>query len=340
MEGPFAELFDAQSICYVTVATGAAIMYDQILYVSQEVDFIWVGPKDGSKVLDADVEASESPLDHYDSTLLRGSLLWSRISARNSDSQPASSLDCRSKPNFCFSADNDIIITAEAFNFMFITAMQAILLLRAYVLCNRSKKVLAFLLSSFVCEMIAIVVVIGRSLGLIAMGGFVTFMGAVKTDSANSYALAHWLVVYRAIQLAFDILLRAIALFGSVKHTLEAKGWSVNPLVKALVADQIGYFVWYAVWQGTNLTTTTGVDAGVSALEALNYIFGGFAIIAGPRMVISLRARELKTREGTLQTELSTIQFNVRGSPSQLDAEEEPVHTHSLGSRREGDADA
>ncbi|KAH7920581.1 hypothetical protein BV22DRAFT_791840 [Leucogyrophana mollusca] len=216
---------------------------------------------------------------------------------------------------------------------MFTTAMQAILLLRAYALCNRSRKVLAFLLSSFVCEMIAIVVVIGKSLELMAMGGFVTSMGALKADSATSYAFARWLMVYRAIQLAFDILLLAVALFGSVKHTLEAKGWSVNPPVKALVADQIGYFVWYAVWQGTSLTTTTSVDAGVSALEGLSYLFSAFAIIAGPRMVISLRTRELETREGTLPTQLSTIQFYV-------DVEEESVDTHSSGSRRENDADA
>ncbi|KAH7920580.1 hypothetical protein BV22DRAFT_792190 [Leucogyrophana mollusca] len=47
MESPFTELSDSQSICYATMATGAAIMYDQILYFSQEVDFIWVGLKMG-----------------------------------------------------------------------------------------------------------------------------------------------------------------------------------------------------------------------------------------------------------------------------------------------------
>ncbi|KAH7917841.1 hypothetical protein BV22DRAFT_926718 [Leucogyrophana mollusca] len=145
--------------------------------------------------------------------------------------------------------------------------MQAILLLRAYALCNRSRKVLVFLLVSFVCETIVIVVVIVKSLDLVATRGsgawsrlpsrFICGLtwpshtvtptdpadSVLKAHSVKNHALELWQTVSRAIQLAFDILLLVIALFGSVRHALEAKGWSVNPLVKALAEDQIAYFV-------------------------------------------------------------------------------------------------
>ncbi|KAH7917839.1 hypothetical protein BV22DRAFT_1135075 [Leucogyrophana mollusca] len=230
------------------------------------------------------------------------------------------------------SADRYITIAAQGLSFMFVAAMQVILLLRAYALCNRSRKVFVILLVSFVCEMIAVVVVKGKSLHFFDIATSTGWAdGVLGAYSVYSYPLDLWQTVSKAIQLAFDILLLAVALFGSVKHALETKrftkGWSINPLVKVLAEDQIAYFVWYAAWQGTDLSAIIINSAGVgtSALDGLHSLFGAFAIIAGPRMVISLRAQELKTREGTLQTQLSTIRFHARGSSSQLDAEEELV---------------
>ncbi|KAH7925554.1 hypothetical protein BV22DRAFT_423001 [Leucogyrophana mollusca] len=242
--------------------------------------------------------------------------------------------------NWTAAVNTSIVVASQVLSIVFTTAMQVILLLRAHALCNRSRKILVFLSASFVCEMIVIVLAIVKSLDLVAMGGLHWTGSVPRASSVNSYAPDLWITVYRGTQLAFDVLLLVVALFGSVKHALEAKGWSVSPLVKALAEDQIVYFVWYAVWQGTNLPMAIGIDVGIAALDGLNSFFGAFATIAGPRMVISLRAHELKTREGTLQTQLSTIRFNAWGSPSQLDAEEEPVHTRGSGSRRGVDAEA
>ncbi|KAH7917901.1 hypothetical protein BV22DRAFT_1135021 [Leucogyrophana mollusca] len=222
-------------------------------------------------------------------------------------------------------------MASQLSDIVFTTAMQAILLLRAHALCNRSRKVLVFLLVSFVCEIIVIVVVIVKGINRIATGWLVTYAvrigSVVDADSTQGSVLSLWQTIYRAVELAFDILLLVVALFGSVKHALEVGGWSVSPLVKAMAEDQIVYFVWYAAWQGTSLPTTSSADAGYPLLAALNILFGAFAIIAGPHMVISLRVRDLKTRESTLQTQLSTIQFNPR----------EPIH--SSGSRREVDSE-
>ncbi|KAH7924503.1 hypothetical protein BV22DRAFT_500593 [Leucogyrophana mollusca] len=298
---------DAQSVYYATMAAGAAIAYDQILNFSQEVDFIWNRRWTVVTVLYF-VARYCGPASQFAMIAAVLPLHWTAA------------------------VNKYIILAAEALSLMFIIAMQVILLLRAYALCNRSRKVLVFLSVSFVCEMIAIVVVVVKSLDLVAKGALAAIMDPTsnvsRADNASSYALDLWLTAYRAIQLAFDILLLLVALFGSVKHALEVKGWSINPLVKALAKDQIFYFVWYAVWQGTTLPTTIGADVGIAALDGLNYLFGAFAIIAGPRVVISLRALEHKTREGASSTELSTIQFVPRG----------PMRTHSSGSRRGVDA--
>ncbi|KAH7920587.1 hypothetical protein BV22DRAFT_792524 [Leucogyrophana mollusca] len=286
MESFIAEPPDAQFICYATMASAVLTKREHTaLNFSQEVDFVW-------------------------------NRRWTVVTALYFVARycgPASQfamLAVALPLNWTPAVNKHIMIVAEVLNLMFIIAMQATLLLRAYVVCNRSRKVLAFLSVSLVCEVIMIVVVVVKSLGLVAMGGLTTFMdlsGSIQsTSSANSDALGRWLMVYRAIQLAFDILLLVVALFGSVKHALEVGGWSVSPLVKALAEDQIAYFVWYAVWQGTTLLSIIGVNVGISALDGLNSLFGAFAIIAGPHMVISVRVQELKTREGTLQPRLST----------------------------------
>ncbi|KAH7920582.1 hypothetical protein BV22DRAFT_1039672 [Leucogyrophana mollusca] len=306
MKSFIAERFDAQYICYATMASVAAIMYDQTLNFSQEIDFVW----------------------NHRWTIVTALYFVARYCGPVSQ---FAMLSATLPLNWTAAGYKYIIIAGEALSFMFIVAMQVILLLRAHALCSRSRRILVVLSVSFVCEMIVIVVVVVKSLDLVAKGGLATFMDPTdrvqRAANANSYTLGRWLTVYRAIQLAFDILLLVVALFGSVKHASEVGGWSVSPLVKALAKDQIAYFVWYAVWQGTSLLTIIGVNVGISALDALNALFGAFAIIAGPRMVISLRVQELKTREGTLQTLLSTMQFYPR----------EPMHTSS---RHAVDSDA
>ncbi|KAH7920593.1 hypothetical protein BV22DRAFT_792781 [Leucogyrophana mollusca] len=290
MASLIADISNAQIISYVTMASGAAMMYDQVLNFSQEVDLIWNRPRTIVTVLYF-VARYCGPVSQL--------------------AQLAATMPL----NWTVTVNTSISIVSQLSSIVFTTAMQAILLIRAYALCSRSRKVLVLLLVGIVFEMIAVAVCIGMSSVIDTAGWLVIFTGP---DGRH----------LRATQLAFDILLLIVALFASVKHALQAKGWSVNPLVKALAEDQIAYFVWYAVWKATGLPTIIGLGAGLSALDGLNSLFGAFAIIAGPHMVISLRAQELKTQEGTLQTQLSTIQFDPR----------EPIR--SSGSRHEVDSEA
>ncbi|KAH7921943.1 hypothetical protein BV22DRAFT_1049268 [Leucogyrophana mollusca] len=207
----------------------------------------------------------------------------------------------------------------------FTAAMQAILLMRAYALCNRSKAILVFLLV-FISGMVFNPSVVGRY--VLAMGPSVG--SVLEEGDANLSVLEPWLTIAIVLQLAFDTVVLVIALFASAKHALEARrlhgGWSINPLVQALVADQILYFLCYAVWQALSvpLALPSSGAANSPLLNALSMIFTALAVIAGPRMVISLRAYELKTREGTFREELSTIQFGARDLPPQAAGEGGP----------------
>ncbi|KAH7924502.1 hypothetical protein BV22DRAFT_500296 [Leucogyrophana mollusca] len=223
MSGPFTELSNAQIISYATMASGAAVMYDQILNFSQEVDFIWVRRWTIVTALYF-VARYCGPVSQFAVVAAVLPLNWT----------PA--------------VNTSLAIVYRLSSIASVTAMQGVFLLRAHALCNRSRKVLVFLSVSFVCEMVVMVVVIVKSLELVAIGWLVTFMGPDgRVLIGTNATLDLWQQVSRVIQLVYDILLLVFALFGSVKHALEARGWCVNPLVKALAEDQIAYIFWYVV---------------------------------------------------------------------------------------------
>ncbi|KAH7920095.1 hypothetical protein BV22DRAFT_1133342 [Leucogyrophana mollusca] len=153
------------------------------------------------------------------------------------------------------------------------------------------------------------------------------------------------------MQLAFDVILLAFALFAAVKHALETRQlhgkWSINPLVKALVADQIIYFIGNVIWQATAipLASPNSNAVGSSFMGGVNSFFNAFVVSAGPHMVISLRAQEVQTMEGTSHGEMSTIQFGARDLPApsveERERESGPMVERSCGSTgRQADDEA
>ncbi|KAH7920729.1 hypothetical protein BV22DRAFT_1039504 [Leucogyrophana mollusca] len=225
--------------------------------------------------------------------------------------------------------------------------MQAILVVRVYALYDRSKKLLAFLLACFCCEAIVMLVTsgtlfnfsaIGRfgaskcltrvsTLGSVIVGAVVAMgpnsQGSVDEEATLDYsAFEPLIVIYVMMQVTFNMILLAFALVAAVGHAREARRqhgtWSINPLVKALVADHMIYFIVQVLWQAMlipmilpNIIPTESLE-----LDGIISFFNAFAVSAGPRMVISLRGQELKTVEGTSYGELSTIQFGAKDPPS------------------------
>ncbi|KAH7904417.1 hypothetical protein BJ138DRAFT_1237838 [Hygrophoropsis aurantiaca] len=128
--------------------------------------------------------------------------------------------------------------------------------------------------------------------------------------------------------MVFDSILMFFALWAFVKHALEAKtlngGWSINVLVKTLVADHLLYFICNLTWMSLSIATANNTEHNISS-QLSGYVLSvvnPLVVVAGPRMVISLRTTENKTRGegGTLEGEISTIRFGIGEPPAQSES--------------------
>ncbi|KAH7926117.1 hypothetical protein BV22DRAFT_386216 [Leucogyrophana mollusca] len=120
-------LYQTQSLNHLAMATGAAVMYDQVLNFSQEVDHIWNrrwGPTTALYL----VARYSGPVSLFTSIASIVRLNWS------------------------LTVIKIIYIIGNWSSNVFLTAMQAILLMRVFALCGRSKTVLIFLSACFFCQ--------------------------------------------------------------------------------------------------------------------------------------------------------------------------------------------
>ncbi|KAH7907904.1 hypothetical protein BJ138DRAFT_1103925 [Hygrophoropsis aurantiaca] len=217
---------------------------------------------------------------------------------------------------------------------IFILTMQAILIIRIYALFNQSKMLLIFLVTLYSLQTIAVLVMGGLSMTKQVLHKYFVSVSPVIGSVGQSVDLnaSAFLLFYRDISIlnvAFDTVLLFFALWAFVRHALEAKrldgGWSINGLVRAMMANHLLYFVCYSVWLSLGLVTsyftTLGDDSG-ALVDNLLDVLNALVVVAGPRMVISLRAQESKTRgeEGTSNGELSTIRFDTRELPTKSES--------------------
>ncbi|KAH7904965.1 hypothetical protein BJ138DRAFT_1106376 [Hygrophoropsis aurantiaca] len=198
---------------------------------------------------------------------------------------------------------------------IFLLSMQAILVIRVYALLNRSKKVLVFLATCYTLQAAAVFVMTALEYNSGALHGYVVSIGptigSVTQNIVNSNTSTLTLVGQDStiVSLVFDGILLSFALRAFVIHALEAKtlnrGWSVNVLVRTIVTDHLVYFVCNIIWLSLVIA---------SKYLAEQNVFTTLAVLAGPRMVTSLRATDTKTRrEGrALESELSTIRFGIQ----------------------------
>ncbi|KAH7923867.1 hypothetical protein BV22DRAFT_554170 [Leucogyrophana mollusca] len=223
-------LYQTQSLVYLTMATGAAVTYDQVLNFSQEVDHIWNrrwGPTTALYLV-----------ARYSGSVFVFTNIASIV-----------------RLNWTLKVIKIIyIIVGWSLN-VFLTAMQAILLMRVFALCGRSKTVLIFLSACFVCQTVVVVALSAKQFNFSFIGHSILSMGpaigSVGQEIDKDISIFGFLPAAQAcVQLAFDTVLFGFALSVFSRHALEARalggGWSVNPLVKFLTADQTLYFLWCA----------------------------------------------------------------------------------------------
>ncbi|KAH7922270.1 hypothetical protein BV22DRAFT_669832 [Leucogyrophana mollusca] len=304
-------LYTTQFINYLTMASAAVVMYDHLLNFSEELDLIWNRQWSLTTVLYLVARYSGSVSVFGEATTLVG-LDWTLTVMKTLSIVVVWSTD------------------------VFTIAMQGILLMRVYALCNKSKKVLVFLLVCFFAQAIVVVVLAGIQCNLSSLGKYLLSAGppigsVTQEASTNPSALGSTPTVEAAVALAFDTMMLAFAVFAFIIHAVESRRltghWSVNPLIKVLATDQTLYFFCYAVRQAIVIPMAAPTISlyDFSLLDGTSNLLSALVVIAGPRMVISLRARELKTRENTFQEEVSTIRFGARDPPVRSIGDVEPV---------------
>ncbi|KAH7907910.1 hypothetical protein BJ138DRAFT_1158907 [Hygrophoropsis aurantiaca] len=292
-----------QAANYVTMAASAAVVYDQLLTLPEEIDLIWRRRWSMTTFLYL-VARYSGTLSVVLATAATAKLDWhyAGYAAR-------------------------FIIENWAVN-IFATAMDGILLMRAYALCNRSRPILIFLLICFVAQTAVVVVITGMEINIPNTRRFVISLGdpvgSVMQDmEVDATVLVPSPIIVTAVQLVFNFIVFGFAMYAFSKHMKEARkisgGWKVSPLVRLLIDDQIIYFFCYVVWQGLDIPVYAPSLPQSQALNVIANALDALVIIAGPRMVISLRVQENKLTAGggaTYQTELSAMNFGARELPA------------------------
>ncbi|KAH7905102.1 hypothetical protein BJ138DRAFT_1165388 [Hygrophoropsis aurantiaca] len=292
---------------YFIAAAGALVVYDHVLTLSQEVDYIW--NRQWSFMMALYLMARYSgTLSMIVATALSIYLNWTYSGFVNMDLAKTWT-------------ENTFALT-----------MQAILAIRVYALFNQSKKVLVCLAISYVLQASAVIVTTALPFNNQTVDQFVIAVGPATgsvTQGTEIDPTAVFLLAQEStfVSVVFDIILLLFALWAFVRHALEAKtrdgGWFINVLVRTLVADHLMYFVCNLTWLVLILASDyTNNPEGSLMSQDVYFVFNALAVISGPGMVISLRAKEDKTRgEGeTLGGEASTIQFGVPQLPTQLES--------------------
>ncbi|KAH7905251.1 hypothetical protein BJ138DRAFT_1130590 [Hygrophoropsis aurantiaca] len=306
------QLQTQQTMIYCIAAGGALVAYDQVLTFSQEVNLVWNQQRSFMTALYL--------IARYVGSLyvIGSAAFYMRI-------------------NWTYSVIVNMYLATSWAGNIFLLTMQAILVIRVYALFNRSKKVLVFLATSYMLQATATFVMTGLTANKQVLDGYVTSIGpaigsVTQAVNENSSAFPSTIDDDGTILLmVFNSILTFFALWAFVKHALEARtmdgGWSINVLVRTLVADHLLYFVCNLAWLLLALANTYGTEVSMISTGSPNRVFraqptDALVAVVGPRMVISIRTTENKTRGegGTLEGEVSTIRFGIQEPPTQSES--------------------
>ncbi|KAH7907866.1 hypothetical protein BJ138DRAFT_428314 [Hygrophoropsis aurantiaca] len=171
--------------------------------------------------------------------------------------------------NWTYSVNLNIYLVVNWTSNIFLLSMQAILVIRVYALCNRAKKVLIFLAAFYALQVTVVFVAAGLLLNNRATHQFIVSISPaygsvtqIMTSNTPTFLVeAHASTILSAV---FDVVLLFFALWAFVRHSLEAKklhgGWSINVLVRTMVADHLMYYICYVIWLSIALATNYSLE--------------------------------------------------------------------------------
>ncbi|KAH7907648.1 hypothetical protein BJ138DRAFT_459526 [Hygrophoropsis aurantiaca] len=238
---------------YLAAAGGALVAYDQVLTFSQEIDLVWNRQWSFTTAL----------------------YLIARYSGSVSIIGFAAEV---MYINWTYSVNVNLFLAINWTNNIFLLTMQVILVIRVYALFNRSKKVLIFMTTSYILQATATFVMSGLTANKRVLDRYVTSVGpaigsVAQVINENPSAFLNIMDEDNIIlTIVFDTILVFFALWAFVKHALEARtlngGWSINVLVRTLMADHLLYFVCNLTWM--SLTIAGNYNIEVSTISSSN----------------------------------------------------------------------
>ncbi|KAH7903282.1 hypothetical protein BJ138DRAFT_171565 [Hygrophoropsis aurantiaca] len=253
-------LSTSQATYYLTASAAAAVAYDHMLTFVDEMDLMW----------------------NRRWSLVTALYIVARYSGSLSMIAMAAWYMCIS---WTYEVRINMYLVVNWSSNIFVLAMQAILLIRVYALCNRSKIVWMFLSTFYVLQAIVVVVMGALIFNPSVMRKYVISVSSAL-GSVAQYADINPTAFYpppqdsTILSVLFDAILLTFAMFAFVRHAMEARrldgGWSVNSLVRILVADHMLYFIWYVQTSSTKVNLTCcSYLTWMSISLATNYIQHG-----------------------------------------------------------------
>ncbi|KAG0699970.1 hypothetical protein DFH29DRAFT_934295 [Suillus ampliporus] len=177
-------------------------------------------------------------------------------------------------------------------NYVFIIAMEGIMILRIYAMYSQSRLILGVLLVLFLSVM-ALALVIGIRYYGPHSGLIITQFNVFNTNFClDALGTNPMFFVYASIpSILFDALLVVLAITRLVKHTIEmnqATGrWRINQCMKMIVRDSVLYFVLNLAYKVLNLIPLANIPAVCTSLAELFCAIEPY--ILAPRLVINFR---------------------------------------------------
>jgi len=292
-------LWDLHSEGMAYTSVGTIVVYDWIIFLDQEIHFIWKRKWNLVKVL-------------YIALRVIGAI-YGITNVFNYAPLHVSDATCIA---FAW-----IIPGSEALGF---SVLQIVMIVRLYALSGQSKRLLALLVVGFVIAQ-----------GILYANTFrnAVDIGLSATDRQilgyPGFCLARWgNLLWPLLRgeyvslLAFEVLMLGVSLYFFTKHVLQSRGlsgtWSTKNMVVLLVRDNVLYFlVTAAVFASESLS---GLPQGWAprnrvAFDVFNAVFSGVVVgVVGPHLVLSIISHHRPLSHG----ESSIMLIDMSRSPQGL----------------------
>ncbi|KAG1733574.1 uncharacterized protein EDB91DRAFT_1251240 [Suillus paluster] len=305
--------------CGSTVATSTAVVYDWALTFGQEVELVWVSrvpsPSPSKEEEDDTIFEADATLVPHDGSVSHYALCWDIIyHCFHYVGSSTNLVDGCS--GILYSALNWInVITAVVLN--------VIMIARLYAMYQGSRKMLIFLIVSFLAINIACIVMTAIGLKYIGSEEYVlsgAYMCAY-TEAGDAALLSR---MVWTLTLIWEVLALCLAVWIAVKHICglqqlgQSTGLTIGDVFTVLMKSHVLYFASFTVVAALQLGGFSPlIESGSVGAEIYAAFLQVFSVlqmfVLGPRLILSVREFHAKlVADSDAATGMTSIVFEER----------------------------